>query len=222
MPKLSKEKQKQRSDAILAAAERCFTRRGFHRTTMQDICQEANVSAGSIYVYFKSKEALIAGIAEGEQERILAQFAQLSYAPDLMSGVEMMVKGCVNDQTPEKTALFLELIAESTRNPEVREITQRFDRAIKATMNAHFDSAPKRDSAVHEGTTQCLQSILPVIFDGLMVRKSIDPDFDALGAADMFLQGLRLSLPNAGLVASSHRQPDEFTRDEPQIALASA
>ena len=34
---------------ILDAAERCFARAGFHRTTMQDICKEAKVSAGAIF-----------------------------------------------------------------------------------------------------------------------------------------------------------------------------
>src|SRR5690606_36698159 len=44
MAKLSPETLRERSDHILDAAERCFARAGFHRTTMQDICREAEVS----------------------------------------------------------------------------------------------------------------------------------------------------------------------------------
>ncbi len=39
MPKLKPEVQHQRRERILDAAERCFARTGFHRTTMHDICR---------------------------------------------------------------------------------------------------------------------------------------------------------------------------------------
>ena len=42
---------------ILDAAERCFVRSGFHRTTMQDVAAEAGMSPGNLYRYFASKEA---------------------------------------------------------------------------------------------------------------------------------------------------------------------
>ena len=58
MPKLKPETQSARRENIIDAAERCFARSGFHRTTMQDICKVAGVSPGALYVYFKSKEDL--------------------------------------------------------------------------------------------------------------------------------------------------------------------
>ena len=72
MPKLKPEVQTARREHILDAAERCFARAGFHRTTMHDICKEAGVSPGALYVYFDSKEALIAGISERDR----AEFAE--------------------------------------------------------------------------------------------------------------------------------------------------
>ena len=72
MPKLKSETQNARREHILDAAERCFARTGFHRTTMQDICKMAGVSPGALYVYFDSKEALIAGITERDR----AEFAE--------------------------------------------------------------------------------------------------------------------------------------------------
>jgi len=55
MPKLKPEVQTARREHILDAAETCFARAGFHRTTMHDICKEASVSPGALYVYFDSK-----------------------------------------------------------------------------------------------------------------------------------------------------------------------
>ncbi len=81
MAKLSAESLRERSDHILDAAERCFARAGFHRTTMQDICREAAVSPGALYLYFSNKEALIAGIAERERAEFADRFAQIAGAP---------------------------------------------------------------------------------------------------------------------------------------------
>src|SRR5262245_17106399 len=52
--------QSDRRAEILAAAQRCFVRSGFHGASMQDICAEAGMSPGNLYRYFPSKEALIA------------------------------------------------------------------------------------------------------------------------------------------------------------------
>ena len=49
---------------ILEAAEACFRRKGFHQSTMQEICAEAQISPGAVYRYFDSKSDIIAAIAE--------------------------------------------------------------------------------------------------------------------------------------------------------------
>ena len=56
MPKLKPDTQRARREHILDAAEVCFARAGFHRTTMQDICKEALISPGALYVYFTSRK----------------------------------------------------------------------------------------------------------------------------------------------------------------------
>jgi AcrR family transcriptional regulator len=48
-----------RREAILAAALRLIARSGLHNAPMSAIAREAGVAAGTAYVYFESKEALI-------------------------------------------------------------------------------------------------------------------------------------------------------------------
>jgi len=67
---------------ILDAAEQCFARAGFHRTTVHDICREAGVSPGALYVYFDSKEALIAGISERDRAEFADRLDALANAPE--------------------------------------------------------------------------------------------------------------------------------------------
>ena len=87
MPKLKPDIQRARREHILDAAELCFARAGFHRTTMQDICKEAGVSPGALYVYFDSKEALIAGICERDRAEFAERFAALAAAPDFLGAL---------------------------------------------------------------------------------------------------------------------------------------
>ena len=49
----------ERKNQILEAATTVFARLGFHRARMDDIVQEAHLSKGALYWYFKSKDAVI-------------------------------------------------------------------------------------------------------------------------------------------------------------------
>jgi len=63
MPKVSQSYLDARRSQILEAAIACFSREGFHRTTMQAIVKQSRLSPGAIYNYFESKEEIIEAIA---------------------------------------------------------------------------------------------------------------------------------------------------------------
>ena len=52
-----REKEKRRND-IIDAAERVFFSKGIVAATMDDVAEEAELSKGTLYLYFKSKEEL--------------------------------------------------------------------------------------------------------------------------------------------------------------------
>ncbi len=52
MPSLNQEEK------ILEVAKDLFTRRGFSNVAIRDICKAANVTAPTVYYYFRNKEAL--------------------------------------------------------------------------------------------------------------------------------------------------------------------
>lgn len=52
-----------RRQQILDGARSCFTRNGFHATSMQDVFKEVGLSAGAVYRYFPSKDELIKAVA---------------------------------------------------------------------------------------------------------------------------------------------------------------
>lgn len=58
----ARERQR-RTNEIREAAHRVFENKGFLNTTLQDVAQEAEVSVGLIYRYFKSKEDIFAALS---------------------------------------------------------------------------------------------------------------------------------------------------------------
>ncbi len=79
---LAEESTAERRKLILDAAERSFTRAGFHRTTMQDVAAEAGMSPGNLYRYFPSKDALVAGLCERDRVGLAAEFSAMSQSGD--------------------------------------------------------------------------------------------------------------------------------------------
>lgn len=54
-----KEREKEvRRQQILVAAKRIFSDKGFAKATMEDIAKEAELSLGTLYLYFKNKDEL--------------------------------------------------------------------------------------------------------------------------------------------------------------------
>ena len=195
MPRLKPDTQRARRETILDAAERCFARTGFHRTTMQDICAEARVSAGALYVYFKSKEDLIAGIVERDRNKLAGELKELAAAPDLLAALGALAAHYAVEQPRHKRLLFLEIGCESTRNPAVGEIFRSVDCFCMESLKAVFQRAADEGRIASGLEPRLIAQLLAVIGDGLFWRRAIDPAFDAqtLMPAVMGLVGLLLN-----------------------------
>jgi AcrR family transcriptional regulator len=59
-----KERERERRrQQIIVAAKRVFSAKGFNKATMEDIAKEAELSPGTIYLYFKNKDELYASLS---------------------------------------------------------------------------------------------------------------------------------------------------------------
>lgn len=59
-----KEREKrQRKELILEGARKLFQERGFLNVTMSDLAESAELSIGTLYLYFKNKDDIYAGLA---------------------------------------------------------------------------------------------------------------------------------------------------------------
>jgi AcrR family transcriptional regulator len=59
-----KERERERRrQQIMVAAKRVFSQKGFNKSTMEDIAREAELSPGTLYLYFKNKDELYASLS---------------------------------------------------------------------------------------------------------------------------------------------------------------
>lgn len=59
-----KERERERRrQQIIVAAKRIFSDKGFNKATMEDIAREAELSPGTLYLYFKNKDELYASLS---------------------------------------------------------------------------------------------------------------------------------------------------------------
>ena len=188
MPKLKPDIQRARREHILDAAERCFAHAGFHRTTMQDICKEAAVSPGALYVYFANKEDLIAGICERDRAEFAERFAQLADAPDFMEALERLGNQYFEDEPAYKRLMCIEIGLESTRNARVGEIQRSVDGFIAQSFQVLFQRLKDEGRIAPELTIPELVQVFMTIGDGLFWRRAVDPGFEPRVALPAMLQ----------------------------------
>ncbi len=77
MPRLSEKTRAQRRQHILTSAWTCFSRGGFHTTSMDQVIAATGMSARAVYRYFGSKEEIIHASAEEGVTRVRDIFSGL-------------------------------------------------------------------------------------------------------------------------------------------------
>ena len=90
-----KEREKERRrQQIMVAAKRVFSERGFNKATMEDIAQEAELSPGTLYLYFKNKEELYASLSLRILQYLLIRVEHVNEEKD--AGPEEKLKSLVD------------------------------------------------------------------------------------------------------------------------------
>jgi TetR/AcrR family transcriptional regulator, repressor for uid operon len=179
--------QSDRRDEILAAAQRCFVRSGFHGASMQEICAEAGMSPGNLYRYFPSKEALIAGIAERDRAEVAQQFADADLSQGFFAVLEGMAHHHFSQRPDEQVLLCTEVMAEARRDPEIARICASFDADVKRWLLDLMQEAVKRGDIPPDIDLEGVVTMLMIIADGVWWRRALDPAFDAAAMVPIFM-----------------------------------
>jgi len=131
--------KEQRFLTILGAAENLFARKGYHKASMEEIADLAEVSVGTVYFYFKNKEDLILQMLEkiGFQLRNLLgrefKNADGSIEGFKRAGIIFFEEFCV--QYPEKVAIFFRESAGQSQQLEAHR-KKIFEKIIEDVQQA--------------------------------------------------------------------------------------
>jgi AcrR family transcriptional regulator len=177
-----------RRKQVLDAAECCFRRKGFHGASMSEISKAAGMSAGHIYNYFDSKDAIIATFVGQNVERISALMLDLKQREDPLQAILDDVEQCVHDNIdPVTWILPLEIFAEASRNPAVATVLQQADVLSRGALRAVVKLGREKrglpnDDAVLDGRIDAIISL----FQGLHLRAIHNPSLNEAAVVAAF------------------------------------
>ncbi|CAN5514555.1 hypothetical protein BH23CHL2_BH23CHL2_18510 [soil metagenome] len=146
-----------RTEDILAAARILFLNRGFSNVTMQDIADEAGISAGAIYRYYPSKDELIRAFFEH----------------CVGAGPATMVRQVAPDEPPLARLLA---IVRAVRNMWIENNGEHIIGEIQTTM-AGIRQPDAIGPLVLEAREQLYTALIEIIEEGQQAGE-IDPTLD--------------------------------------------
>jgi AcrR family transcriptional regulator len=177
----------ERRSRILDAAERCFVRAGFHRTTMQDVAAEAGMSPGNLYRYFVSKDAMVAGLAERDRAELGRDFASVPPTDDFRADFRRLGRKHFQEEPRDKAVLCMEIWAEATRNPAIAAINAEFDQDVRQRLAELFEKGKQHGAVAPDLDCELAALVACIVSNGLFVRRACAKDFDAEREVDSVL-----------------------------------
>lgn len=185
------QRQSSRRDEILAAAQRCFVRAGFHRTSMQEICAEAGMSPGNLYRYFPSKEAIIAGIAERDRAELAEDFAKADLSAGVLHVIEDLARRYFAERSDEQVRLCTEVMAEARRSPDIARISASFETDARQWLGDLLRAGAEQGDIPKDLDFDSVITMLMVMTDGIWWRRALDPNFKPESVLPLFLELVR-------------------------------
>ena len=172
-PKVTSEYKTEVKERIIQSAVECFSKYGLDRTRMEDVAQKADLSKGTLYLYFKSKEDLFYVICENNLRVLKEQLSHIfaTTKEDLVSNAEQFYENFHKEEKRESEKVFCEIIAESARNPKLQKIlyTQR----IKTfnVVREYLDRQMEKGFFKKDTDTEAIASGFVALYDGLIASE---------------------------------------------------
>ncbi len=197
----------EKQDRILKAAARCFARDGFHGTPMKKICAAADMSPGSVYRYFRSKEAIITAMVEADRVRWEQRLAEIPVGEGLVPALRHLAEiGLRELEQDGFLNLWVEALAEAPRSPAVARSLREYYRVFEQRLaDLVIESQRLGKTPASLRPTETARIILSA-FDGLLLRLCFDRRIDIDTTVTAFLAFLDQSICCSAVVETRPRR----------------
>jgi len=169
--------QKQR---ILAAAQSCFVESGFYAASMATIAATAGMSQGLIYRYFENKNAIILAIIEQQLKVARRRIRELHSSENLSKRiVDYLDEREPDEDNTMNTALYLEISAQATRDPQIAEALQSYDVTVCSELGDWLRRSKEEGGYGLPATVVPARALLLLcLIEGLKLRGPRGPALD--------------------------------------------
>ena len=185
MPKVTEAYRVARRDEIIDAATRCFAAKGYQRTSMADIIDEAGLSAGAIYGHFAGKKELFAAVAGRVLEARRSELAARSADREPLSPGEVMAVLIEGIRREKFSGVIVQLWAEAAVDAEIRALVSGVLLRVRETVQARVaEWAAAVPGRVDGDPDEWAARVTPVVMGlapGFMIQRAIAPEFDEAG-----------------------------------------
>lgn len=167
---------------------------GFHGTGVAQIAQASGIAVGQIYRDFANKEAIVAAIVERDLEEYLHESglcaAGASGDPE---AVRQWIRNFVAcEQKPDTGRLVAEIMAESSRNERVAEITRNLQQQLRRELTAALQLLVPVDADPEQ--LDQLAEMIHTISTGVFHRRVIDPEDPGPAVIDTLMACITASI----------------------------
>jgi AcrR family transcriptional regulator len=203
MPKISEATRLDRRNHVLISAWKCFTRQGFHATSMDDVIAETGMSSSSVYRYFRSKDELIDAAAEESLSRtylMLTEMTSRDPVPGPADTLQAML-GTLRDRQQgdyDLTKIAMTAWAEALRRPAMRDFAYHFYAKVTGVFTALAQRWKSAGMLPADADAAAVASLFVSLMPGLIVLSHLyePPSVNALTAGIRDV-GSALSPPTA-------------------------
>jgi len=166
-------------EKILQAAFAVLSREGYENTSIHDIAEEAGVAQGLVHYYFKSKQKLVLAVLFEVCQKMNVYTAEGTAGA--LAAFENF-KVLLHSQ-PDAHSLYIQLIGVGLHDQEIGAGIRDNIRSERG----HVEDLARQVLAERETDPSPARAIASVVWAGvlgIMVQKSVDPDFNADEAVD--------------------------------------
>lgn len=198
------EKRERTYEELVVAAERLFTERGFHATSVDEIAFEAGYTKGAVYSNFRSKEDLFFAVYERRADGGVAEAERVLGEHGPAAGLEMLASDAVNRRGREDgwLAVYFEFWAHVVRRPELRERFAKIHGRAAEPMTAAVERLVEERGIEMSVDARGFNVAMIAMVSGLSLERLTQPDVVDVGLGARMVRLVLEDLGRDGVVGA--------------------